>query len=392
MGFAVAGSGVMIPLSYSWRNLRVRWKTTLMTASGFTLVVAALVVMLAFIRGIESVCAVSGEPENVLLLARGNSDEVMSRLDRGVAAQAESEPGVGRGPANEPLASRELFLVVHHQDEKTGVYRFLQLRGVLPAAFRVHTAFHLTDGQMFRPGQSEVIIGKGAQRETGLQVGDQIDMARKRWKISGVFKTNGAALESEVWADLSEVAGQFRCEGAYSSVVLRARDAGTARMLAGRLNRSRSLGVEAMTETSYYRKQSEQLDLMKTAAWVIAWLMGIGAMFGVMNTMFAAILQRTKDIAVLRIMGYHPEHILLAFLLEAQLIALLGGGLGVALGYAANGFSQTAALGPRQIDFSFRVDAGILALAGAFTLVMGVLGGALPALSAMRVKPLEALR
>ncbi len=382
----------MIPLSYSWRNLRVRWKTTLMTASGFTLVVAALTVMLAFIRGVEETCAVSGEPENVLLLARGNSDEVMSRLDRLVVSQVENARGVARDAANQPLASRELFLVVHHLDETTGAYRFLQLRGVLPAAFRVHTSVHLTDGQAFRPSQSEVIIGKAVQRETGLQVGDMIEVGRKRWKITGVFQANGSALESEVWADLNEVASQFRHEGAYSSVVLRAQDADAARALAGRLSRSRSLSVEAMTETSYYQKQSNEIDLMKTAAWVIAWFMGVGAMFGVMNTMFAAILQRTKDIAVLRIMGFEAAHIVLAFLLEALLIALLGGGLGLALGYAANGFTQTAALGSRQIDFSFRVDAGIVGFAGAFAGVMGVLGGALPALSAMRVKPLEALR
>ncbi len=131
---------------------------------------------------------------------------------------------------------------------------------------------------------------------------------------------------------------------------------------------------------------------MKMAAWVIAWFMGVGAMFGVMNTMFAAIAQRTKDIAVLRIMGYEAVHILLSFLFEATLIAALGGGLGLALGCAANGFTQSASLGARQIDFSFRVDAAIVAFAAAFTVALGLLGGVLPGLSAMRIKPLEALR
>src|SRR6185437_4631954 len=138
---------------------------------------------------------------------------------------------------------------------------------------------------------------------------------------------------------------QFRREGACSSVVLRAADAGTAEELAGRLVGSRSVSVEAMTETSYYRKQAEQADVMKMAAWVIAWFMGVGAMFGVMNTMFAAIAGRTKDIAVLRIMGYEAVPILLSFLFEATLIAVLGGGLGLALGCAANGLTQSASLG-----------------------------------------------
>jgi putative ABC transport system permease protein len=382
----------MIPLSYSFRNLRVRWKTTLMTASAFTLVVAALVVMLAFIHGVEEACAASGEPENVLLLAKGDNDEVMSRLDHVVASQVENMRWVARDFANQPLASRELFMALQHQDAKTGAYRFLQLRGVLPVAFRVHTVVQVTAGQAFRAGQSEMMIGKGVQRETGFQVGDLLEVGRKRWRVSGVFEANGSALESEAWTDLNELASQFRREGAYSSVVLRAPGAEAAAELAERLGHSRSISVEAMTESAYYQKQAEGAGIMKTAAWVIAWFMGVGAMFGVMNTMFAAIVQRTKDIAVLRIMGFEGRHILLAFLLEATLIAVLGGGLGLALGYATNGFSQSAAVGARQIDVSFRIDGGIVSFAGAFTVVMGILGGGLPALSAMRVKPLEALR
>lgn len=382
----------MIPLSYSWRNLRVRWKTTLMTASGFTLVVGALVVMLAFIRGVEEVCAVSGEAENVLVLAKGNSDEVMSRLDPRAASQVENARGIARDAAEQPLASRELFMVVHNQDRETGAYRFLQLRGVLPAAFRVHTVVRLSEGREFRPGQSEVIIGQAVQRETGLRVGDVLEVGRKPWKVSGVFRANGSALESEIWADLSEAASRFRCEGAFSSVVLRTSSADGAEELAERLTQDRSISVEAMTETHYYRKQGEETNIMKTAAWVIAWFMGVGAMFGVMNTMYAAIVQRTKDIAVLRIMGFEAGHILLAFFLEALLIAILGGGLGLALGFAANGVSQSASVGMKQVAFSFRVDAGVVAFAGVFTVLMGTLGGVLPALTAMRIQPLEALR
>ncbi len=382
----------MVPLSYSYRNLRVRWKTTLMTASAFTLVVAALVVMLAFVRGVEEACTASGEPENVLLLAKGDNDEVMSRLDHVVVSQVENTRGVARDAANKPLASRELFMVLQHQDERTGAYRFLQLRGVLPVALQVHTVVHVTSGKAFRPNQSEVMIGKAVQRETGFQVGDLLEVGRKRWRISGVFEAKGSALESEVWTDLSELASQFRREGSFSSVVLRAPSAEVAAELSERLAHSRSVRVEAMTETTYYQKQAEGAGVMRWAAWVIAWFMGVGAMFGVMNTMFAAIVQRTKDIAVLRIMGFEAGHILLSFLLEATLIAVLGGGLGLALGYGANGFTQSTVIGARQIDFSFRIDAGIIGFAGVATVVMGILGGGLPALSAMRIKPLEALR
>jgi putative ABC transport system permease protein len=381
----------MVPLSYNYRNLRVRWKTTLMTASGFTLVVAALVVMLAFINGIEAACAVTGEPENVLLLSKGNNDEVLSQMERDLVAQVESSKGVARDAAGRPIASRELFMVVHHRQDASGEFRFLQVRGVLPAAFQVHAQLRLLSGRTIRPGQSEVMIGKGLGREEHLQVGDRIEMGRKHWKICGVFECSGAAFESELWCDLNELASQFRREGLYSSVVLRAPTPERAEELAEQLRNSRNFSVEAMTEPKYYQKQSEQTKIMQTAAWGIAWFMGIGAMFGVMNTMFAAIGQRSKDIAVLRILGFEARDILLSFLIEAILIVAIGGLLGVALGAAVNGITRSASVGVRHIDFAFRVDGRILAIAGLFSVIMGILGGLLPALAAMRVKPLEAL-
>jgi putative ABC transport system permease protein len=371
--------------------LRVRWKTTLMTASGFTLVVAALVVMLSFINGIESACAVTGEPENVILLSKGNTDEVLSQVDRSLVAQVEGSKGVALDAAGQPIASRELFLVVHHRSDNSGAFQFLQVRGVLPGAFRVHSQVHVISGRVFHPGQSEVMIGKGLQREKHFQIGDFIEIGCKRWKVSGVFESSGSAFESELWCDLDELASQFRREGLYSSVVLRTPTTEGAEELAERLRHSRSVSVEAMTEPKYYQKQSEQTKIMQTAAWVIAWFMGIGAMFGVMNTMFAAIGQRTKDIAVLRVLGFEARDILLSFLIEAILIAAIGGTLGVALGTATNGLTRSFSLGARHIDFAFQVDGKILAIAGLFSVIMGVLGGLLPALSAMRVKPLEAL-
>jgi putative ABC transport system permease protein len=382
----------MIPVSYNFRNLRVRWKTTLMTASAFTLVVAALVIMLAFIKGIEHACAVSGEPENVLLLAKGNNDEVMSQLELRVADQVEKEPGVAVGPAGQPLASRELYMVVNNHNADRSAYHFLQVRGVQSSAYLVHTTLRVREGRPFRPGQSEMMIGKGVQREQGLQVGDHIELGRKHWTITGVFDANGSAFESEAWCDLNELASQFRREGMYSSITLRATSAEAAQRLADRISHSRSVSVEAMPEPKYYQKQAEQTTVLRTAAWVIAWFMGVGAMFGIMNTMFAAIAQRTKDIAVLRIMGFEAGNILLSFLLEAVLIALVGGGLGLALGYTTNGLTQSTSLGARQIDISFHVDRTIVLFTGVFTLVMSILGGSLPALSAMRVKPLESLR
>lgn len=381
----------MIPVSYNYRSLIVRWKTTLMTASGFTLVVAALIVMLAFINGIQKVCAISGEPENVMVLGKGAGDELLSQIDRNLMAQLETTRNI-RGPNHgKPFVSRELFMVINRFLGGSD-YSVTQIRGVTPAAFAVHAQVRVEQGRSFKPSQSEVIIGKSAAHSNNLKIGDLFKMGRKHWKIVGIFSADGSAIESEIWCDLNEVAGQFRREGMYSTAVLRTTDPAEARRAAKILNKSRSFSVEAQTETDYYARQAEQTEFLQSAAWVIAWFMGVGAIFGVMNTMFAAIAQRVKDIAVMRIMGFQAHEILVSFLLESILIAFIGGVLGGLVGYAANGFTQNAEIGSHSVQFSFIVDSTTLALAGTFALVMGVIGGLVPALSAMRIKPLEALR
>lgn len=382
----------MVPISYSFRCLVVRWKTTLMTASGFTLVVAALIVMLAFINGIQSVCATSGDPENVIVLSKGAGDEVLSQVDRNLVSQIENTAVQVDGQVVRPVASRELFMVVNRFDDTQGDYTTFQVRGVTPQAFQVHPQVRVIAGHTLRPGQSEILVGTFIQRQFQLRVGDTLRMGRKTWRVAGILEAAGSAFESEVWCDLNELASQFRREGVYSTVVLRVPHPRAVEPLIRALSSSRRFSVAALSEPKYYEKQAEGTQVLRTAAWVIAWFMGLGAIFGVMNTMFAAIGQRVKDIAVLRILGFRSRDILISFLIEALLIAALGGTLGSALGYAANGLTQRAELGSHQFEFAFRVDTTSLLLAGVFSLIMGILGGLLPAMSAMRIKPLETLR
>ncbi len=382
----------MIPVKYNARNLVVRWKTTLMTASGFTLVVAALVVMLAFVEGVQQVCTTSGEPQNVIVLAKGNNDEVFSQLDTRSGREIERTKGIARRGDGQMLASREIFLVMHRHLESANVFKFLQVRGVEPVAFDVHTQVKITGGRNFRPNQSEIIIGSGVQREHELAIGDSMALGRKQWKVVGIFTANGTAFESEVWCDQSELASQFRREGVFSSMVVRTDSPAQAAEVVERLKDSRSLVCNPMTETEYYSKQAAQTEMITAAAWVIAWFMGIGAIFGVMNTMFAAIGQRRKDIAVLRILGFKPYEILISFLLEAILISIVGGFLGIMIGMVVNGFSRSTAVGSREVEFAFKVTQTTITFAAGFSISMGILGGLLPALSVVRVQPLEALK
>ncbi len=382
----------MIPVKYNARNLVVRWKTTLMTASGFTLVVAALVVMLAFVEGVQQVCTSSGEPQNVIVLAKGNNDEVFSQLDTRTGREIERTKGIARLVDGQTLASREIFLVIHRHLESANVFKFLQVRGVTPLAFDVHTQIEITAGRQFRPNQSEIVIGSGVQREHELAIGDSLAIGRKQWTVVGVFTAQGTAFESEVWCDQSELASQFRREGVFSSMVLRTESPADAADLVERLKDSRSIVCNPMTETEYYSKQAEQTDMITAAAWIIAWFMGVGAIFGVMNTMFAAIGQRRKDIAVLRILGFKPYEILISFLLEAILISIVGGFLGIMIGMAVNGFSRSTAVGAREVEFAFKVTESTIMFAAGFSISMGIMGGLLPALSVVRVQPLEALK
>jgi putative ABC transport system permease protein len=300
--------------------------------------------------------------------------------------------GIARLPDGQVLASREIFLVIHRHLESANVFKFLQVRGVMPIAFDVHTQIQISSGRMFRPSQSEIIIGNGVMREHQLNVGDTLPIGRKQWKVVGVFTAQGTAFESEVWCDQTELASQFRREGVYSSMVLRTDSPEAATDLVTQLSESRAVICNPMTETDYYSKQAEQTKMITAAAWIIAWFMGVGAIFGVMNTMFAAIGQRRKDIAVLRILGFQAHEILISFLLEAILISIVGGFLGIMIGMAVNGFSRSTAVGAREVEFAFKVTESTIAFAAGFSIAMGITGGLLPALSVVRIQPLEALK
>jgi putative ABC transport system permease protein len=382
----------MIPVSYNYRNLMVRWRTTLMTAAGFTLVIMALVVMLAFVNGVQLVCAGSGQAENVIVMKEGNFDEVLSQMDNHLVTQVEMTPGVLRGSDGRPLCSRELFMAITQWDDRSQSYHSFQARGVYPLALAVHSQVRIVEGRMFHRNCREVILGRGMARQERLEVGDRLPLGQVEWDIVGLFEADGASFESEAWCDITQLGAHFHRDGISSSVVLRTAGPAAALELADRLSHSRNIAVQAQTEPAYYEKQAEQTNVIRTGAFVIAVFMAIGAVFGVTNTMFAAIGERVKDIAVMRLLGFSRREIVISFLLETLLIALVGGLLGSALGYAVNGLTLSTALGAKSVAFAFRVDAPILAIGAAFALIMGSVGGLLPAMSAMRVDPLETMR
>jgi len=384
----------MIPVSYNYRNLVVRWRTTLLAASGFMLVVTAWIVMLAFVHGVQSVCAGSGQPQNVIVLKKGAFDEILSEIGDRLARQLELAPGVSRADDGHPLSSCELFLAVNRWNETTREYETIQVRGVAPAAGGVHSQIRIAEGRIFRRNTREVILGAAVARQRQLAPGQQLLLGRNRWDIVGVFQAGGAVFESEVWCDLDQLAAEFHRRDSYTSVVLGSADPEAAAELVRYLNDRRDLRVEAQTEPAYYQQQAQQSEMVRRGAVGIAFFMAIGAVFGVANTMFAAIGERIKDIAVMRLLGFGRREILLSFLIEAVLIAVVGAACGSLLGYTVNGWTLDTALGTssKSIAFAFQVDTSIVVTAWLFALAMGILGGLLPAMSTMRVGPLEAMR
>lgn len=437
-----------VPLVYNLRNLRVRWPITVLTAVVFTAVVGILTVLLAFVNGMHQLTSESGQPGNVIVLADGATDEVFSSLgyndvaliERETATLDDSDPPrpltrpsrakrIPRNGQDVPLASREVYCIINRPVDNDSTRRqFVQVRGVVdPELAGLVHGLKLQDGQWFseagvrtpageKPGtdkdQIEAVLGAGVARELGskrglptLTVGDTFDLGDRTWVITGIMNTEGTTFGSEVWAKHDRVSKMFNKLG-YTSLVVRVDDDGPrdevaerARLFASHLRtRFSNPKVNAQTELEYFSKQSENNKTFLYFTLVIAVVMALGGVFGVMNTMFAAVAQRIKDIGVLRLLGFKRWQILVSFLLESLAIAAAGGILGLALGSLCHGITATSVLssgaggGGKTVILRLVVDANVLMAGAVFTLVMGRLGGLIPAISATRLKLLDALR
>lgn len=443
-----------VPFTYSLRNLAVRWPITALTAMAFTLVVALLVFMLAFVKGMYKLTESSGLAENVLVLADGSTDELFSNLGYGDIKELELRPEVVK-EGGKALASWEVYVVVNQpisvrKCPKCGVLvgvdrhdelvkhgepacegsglsvrgtrgrRFIQVRGLDDPAVsgRVHNLELHEGGSWFSssavqalPGASsgeqaiEAVIGEGLARELGpdlgkksLQVGDLFELGPRKWVVVGILKSAGSTFDSEVWGKF-QIVGELFGKAAYTTCVLRTPDAATAGTLAADLSANyKKPAITAQPEPKYYASLNSTNEQFLSGIILMAIIMAFGGAIAVMNTMFAAIAQRSKDIGVLRILGFAPWQVLVAFFLESVLLALLGGLLGCAIGSLANGLSASSVIssgqggGGKSIVLRLIVDGATLGVGMVFALVMGCLGGLIPALSAMRLRPLDAVR
>lgn len=412
-----------VPLGYNIRNLLVRWKTTAMTALAFTLVVALLVVMVAFVNGMSRLTEQSGQPGNVIILSDGATDEQFSNLGYSDASDVALQPGIVRDPSGRPLASREVYLVVNQPlpavEGERPRRRFVQVRGIEDPriAAAVHGIGLEPGGQWFSeagvetlPGEGEVqaiqaVIGPGVARELGrdrgverLGVGGRFTLGGREWTVVGVTDASGSTFGSEIWAKAGLVGPMFG-KNTFTSIVVRTKDAAAAKTFAQDLKDNyKKAAIAAQVESEYFANLSSTNQQFLVAIQFVTAVMAIGGVFGVMNTMFAAVSQRIKDIGVLRILGFARWRILVSFLIESLLIALAGGLLGCAIGSLANGWTASSIVssgaggGGKFVVLKLVVTLGTLATGLLLALAMGAIGGLVPAIAAMRVRPLESLR
>lgn len=383
-----------VPLKYNVRSLLVRRVSTAMTAGGIALVVAVFVIVMAMVSGIAAAITDTGSSDNMVVLRRGATTETYSAMSLAQFDALKFLPQVQRDAAGNPLASPELPVQTLLMRSSGGSDNVV-FRGVLPIALEVHDRIHLIAGRMFRPGVNEVIVGKGlVGRYRNCTLGSTLRFGRGTWQVVGIFAAGGSSFESEIWADVHNVQDEARRGAYYASARLKLAPGADVAALTRRVADDPRINLQAETEAEYYKDEAVVARQLRALVMVVAVIMAIGAVFGGMNTMYAAVAARGTEIGTLRALGFAPGAIMVSFLLESAMLALAGGLVGIVLALPIDGFSTTFGnfVTFSTLAFSFRVTPAIVVEALVFAIVMGMLGGWLPAWQAMRLRVVDALR
>ncbi len=383
-----------IPLKYNVRSLLVRRISTAMTAGGIALVVAVFVIVMAMVTGIGATITDTGAPNNMVVVRRGATTETYSLITLDQFDALRFLPGIQHDTAGNPLVSPELP-VQTALERAGGGSDYVVFRGVLPVALEVHDQVHLIAGRMFRTGLNEVIVGKGvAGRYANCAPGATLHFGRGSWRVVGVFEADGSSFESEIWGDIHHVQDEAQRGAYYGSARIKLTPGVDAKALIQRIADDPRINLEAQSESDYYSDEATVANQLRRLVLLVAVIMGVGAVFGAMNTMYAAVSARTVEIATLRALGFRPGSVMFSFLTESIVLAAGAGVVGVLLALPMNGFSTTFLnfLTFSTLSFSFRVSPMIIVEALLFAALMGLLGGWLPARQAMRLTVVDALR
>jgi putative ABC transport system permease protein len=385
-----------VPVSYNFRSIRARWTSTIVAVLGIAGTVGVFVAMLSLAHGFKATLVASGSPGNALLLRAGSPSEMMGGVTLESVKIVQDAPGIARDSAG-PLITQEVVGVMPFPLISTGTDANVQVRGVSANVLRIRKFVQITQGRMFEPGLSELIVGRNAVRTyAGLKLGDSVTFGGGSWKVVGIFDAGGSSFDSEVWCDakiLNEVLK--RPDNIFQSVTVHLDSPDSFQHFKDAVMTDPRLNLDVTREVDYYAKQSTTMTrLITVLGGLVAAVMAIGAVFGALNTMYSAVAERGREIATMRAVGFSSWNVILSFLFEALLISFVGGILGCLAVLPLNGFTtstmnfQTFS----NLAFAFKITLNLLLLGVLFAMVMGILGGMLPAVRAARRPVAQALR
>ncbi len=381
--------------NYNLRSMLVRKATAAMTAGGIAMVVAVFVMTLAIAQGFRATLVASGSPQNAIVLRKGATAETVSAVSRGDVPILESLPQIARDAAGHPLASPELVVIIALPRVTDNQPANVPVRGVGPRAFDLRGNLKFVEGRRLTPGTREInVVRLATGRFKGLSLGSDVKFGSNIWKVVGIFTADDASFESEVWGDVDLMQPAFQRTG-YQSLTVKLADPSMFESFKAAVEGDPRLMLEPQREQDYYAEQSRPVTtLISVFGTFVTLILSIGAMAGAMNTMYAAVAYRTREIGTLRALGFGRLRIVSAFLVESVALAILGGIAGCILALPVHGLSTgtTNFSSFSEVAFKFRITPALLAGGLVFAMVMGAIGGLLPALRAARIPVARALR
>jgi ABC-type antimicrobial peptide transport system permease subunit len=384
-----------IPISYSIRNLLTRRLTTFLTAAGMAMVVFVFASILMLSAGLEKTLVETGSDDNVIVTRKAANSEVQSGVERAQAAIVESLPDIATGNDGSPLLTKELVVLISLPKRGSDKPANVVIRGIGAASLMLRPQVRVIEGRMPRPGSSEIMAGSSiAQRFKGGGIGESLRFGMRDWTVVGIFDAGATAFSSEIWGDAVQLMQAFR-RPVYSSVTFRLRDGSAFPAVKERLDADPRLTLDVRRETRYYRDQSETMaKFLRILGLSLTAIFSLGAIIGAVITMYASVANRVAEIGTLRAIGFHRGSILAVFLMEALLLGLIGGIAGLFLA----SFMQLITISTMnwqtfsELAFSFTLTFEIICKSLLFSLLMGFVGGVIPAVRASRLAIVDALR
>jgi putative ABC transport system permease protein len=385
-----------IPIIYNLRSVRARWVSAIVAVLGIAGTVGVFIAMLSLARGFKATLVASGSPDNALIRRAGSTGEIDGTVPLDQVKVIQDTPGIARD-GDRPLVSPEVVVIAAFPLKATGTDANVQVRGVSPDALKVRRNVHMKEGRFFQAGLNELIVGRNVPSTyAGLNLGDTVRFGGGNWSVVGVFDAGGSAFDSEVWCDAHVLSQVYkRPENIFSSITVRLTSPAALTQLKDSLTSDPRMQVQVDREVDYYEKQSRGLTTLITIlGTLVAGVMGIGAIFGALNTMYSAVSERSREIATMRAIGFGAAAIIVSFIFEALFISLIGGVVGCAAILPLNGFTTSAMNWQTfsHLAFAFRVTPLLLGIGVGFALLMGLAGGVPPAIRAARRPVVLALR